>query len=168
MKKYFCVLICLYFLCSAVNLQAQKVFERRGQAIYIELLGSGFAYSLNYESRFSQKTGGLGGRIGVSYVGDWFALPVNVNYLLSKKKEKHFLEIGAGFTYFKYKEPILYGGKMIDSQTMPALTFMYRYHPRYGKFSFRFGMTPLYGYLNEGDTDKVFFPLFGVSLGKVF
>lgn len=168
MKKYICYLCLFYFLILSNNLNAQKVYERRGQTVYLEMIGSGFIYSLNYESRFSQKTGGLGGRVGFSYVSDWFAVPVNVNYLLSKKKEKHFLEIGAGFTYFKYNEPQLFGGEMIDSQVMPAITFMYRYHPRYGKFLLRFGMTPLYGYLDEGDTEKIFFPLFGLSLGKVF
>ena len=60
-------LFSILFLLMSTTLEAQ-VYDRRGQAIYFEMAGSGFPYSLNYETRFKEKTEGLGARLGIGYI----------------------------------------------------------------------------------------------------
>lgn len=168
MKKKNIVFCLFIFFCFASDSAAQEVYERRGQAIYLELFGSGFIYSLNYETRFQQKTEGLGARIGVSYIGEWLTVPANINFLLGKKGKSHFLELGAGVTYINYNEPQTFGSKTIEQQWAPAFTIMYRLHPRYGKFFFKIGITPLYGNFLEEEEEKQLIPLFGIAFGRAF
>lgn len=155
------------FLFMGFTLEGQ-VYDRRGQVIYLELAGSGFPFSLNYETRFAQKTEGFGARIGVGYIAEQFSIPMNVNFLLGKEGSNHFLELGVGATYFIYTEPTLLGGKLRDSQLAGAFTIMYRLHPRYGKFFFKIGITPLVGYWEEDQEGIESFPMFGAAFGRAF
>jgi hypothetical protein len=73
----------------------------RAQNINFEIGGSGFFYSINYDTRFSEQRGGLGGRVGF---GIWtpgtqkfYTFPFQLSYLLGKKR--NFLELGAGVTF---------------------------------------------------------------------
>ena len=70
------------------------------QSVYFELGGPGIA-SFNYDTRFSGREGGIGGRIGVggySIDGDGVVfVPVGINYLLGKDT-RHYFEIGGGVT----------------------------------------------------------------------
>lgn len=73
------------------------------QGVYAEAYGPGMAYSVNYDVRFRDKHNGLGFRVGAGY---WtyspeslyrIAVPVQLNYLLGRKK--HMLDLGAGATF---------------------------------------------------------------------
>lgn len=161
----------LFFFSFFLSDTEGQVYDRRGQTIYAEFGGSAFVYSINYESRFAAKTGGFGGRIGISYVGDWVAIPLQLNLLIGKKDSNKFFEIGGGICYFKYREPFEVGDRSFDQQTMGALSFMYRRHPRYGKFMWKVGITPLIGYWQDDDDGKAVLgvlPMFGLAFGKAF
>jgi|GEM_PF-3396551 len=96
------------------------------QSVYFELGGPGIA-SFNYDLRFSGKQKGIGARIGFgsSFDGNSvFYLPIGINYLIGK--EKHFFEMGAGFTpVFGNKHP----GDSAISESFGHLLFGYRFQP---------------------------------------
>jgi hypothetical protein len=166
--KFLFLIFLFHFTFNDVHSQ---VFDRRGQAIYVELMGNGLIYSVNYESRFSAKTGGLGGRIGISHVGDWLAVPVQLNFLIGKKDSNKFFEIGGGVTYIKYTEPFEVGDRTFEQQTLTTLSFMFRRHPRYGKWMWKVGLTPLIGYLSDDDEGKAqmtIWPWIGIGIGRAF
>lgn len=164
------VLIGFIFLFFLPESEAQ-VYDRRGKAIYLELGGNAFVYSVNFDIRFKEQTGGLGARVGFSTVGDWIATPVMLTYMFGKKDSNHFFEFGGGVTYFNYDEPLEIGDRSFDQQTMATLAFMYRRQPRYGKFVFRVGITPIVGYWEESDNGEALLgvlPMFGMSFGRAF
>jgi len=122
--------------------------ENKSQAVYLEVGGSGVSLSMNYDTRFTSKANGWGGRIGVGYLGDFFGgitVPLVINYLVGEKKD--FLEIGAGATYH-------------DSSVIGTLPIGYRRVSDSG-FTFRAGMALIYG-----DASLLFWPQ--VSLGHSF
>ena len=153
MKKIlfiFCVSIGAFHFASAQS----------AQSVYFELGGPGIA-SFNYDTRFSGREGGIGGRIGVGGysvdgVGVVF-LPVGINYLLGKDT-RHYFEIGAGVT------PV-FGtgdGDGTFSELFGHLLFGYRLQPIGGGFTFRAFICPIYG---NGD----FIPYYaGLSFGYKF
>jgi hypothetical protein len=150
-----------------------QVYDRRGKAIYLELGGNAFAYSVNFDIRFKEQTGGLGARVGFSTVGDWIATPVMLTYMTGKKDSNHFFEFGGGVTYFNYEEPYVVGNKSLDQQFSATFAFMYRRQPRYGKFVFRVGITPLVGYWDwqageDSEATLGVLPMFGMSFGRAF
>lgn len=114
MKKSFIVLSCL---CACVismqakaretNNMALKDTAKRAQAVYLELPGNGIIYSLNYDTRFSKRQNGIGGRIGAGFTpiggGMLFSMPIMVNYLTGKKNG-HF-EGGIGAAYAGRNSP---------------------------------------------------------------
>ncbi|TWR23816.1 hypothetical protein FPZ42_18730 [Mucilaginibacter achroorhodeus] len=84
----------------------KSLFNQRGKTLYLELLGAGVYYSLNYDIRFAGKQNGVGARAGVVYFksqgeGETFAIPLLINYLIGKRS--HYLEIGAGGLFFYHK-----------------------------------------------------------------
>jgi hypothetical protein len=64
-----------------------RVCSAQAKSVYVELAGPGIA-SINFDSRFTKKEGGIGGRIGVGYFKidetSLLTVPVAINYLLSK------------------------------------------------------------------------------------
>ncbi|RYY06349.1 MAG: hypothetical protein EOP43_06620, partial [Sphingobacteriaceae bacterium] len=89
-------------------MQAQQLIdsnETRAQNVYIELLGQGLLLTANYDTRFSNKRNGIGGRVGVGFGtlplsnNTVFTIPIGLNYLIGKKI--NFFEIGLGATYLK-------------------------------------------------------------------
>ena len=166
------ILIGLLFFFFLPKPEAQ-VYDRRGKAIYVELGGNAFAYSVNFDTRFKETTGGLGARVGFSTVGDWFAVPIMISYMTGKKDSNHFFEVSAGMTYFNYEEAYIVGNKSLDEQFSATFSFMYRRQPRYGKFVFRVGITPLVGYWDwqesdNGEATLGVLPMFGMSFGRAF
>lgn len=97
-----------------INLLFQNPLEERkgiSQAVFLELLGNGGIYSLNYDRRFKKgKRDGWGVRAGFGFLNisdsnatssqsiKTLAIPVDVNYLFGKKKGA--IEVGAGLTWF--------------------------------------------------------------------
>ncbi len=138
----------------------QMASAQSAKSFYFELGGPGLA-SFNFDTRFSAKEDGLGGRIGigglsVDGVGVVF-LPVGLNYLLGKDS-RHYFEIGAGVT------PVFgnNGGDGDFSETFGHLLFGYRLQPLNGGFTFRAFINPLFG-------NGFFIPYYaGLSFGYKF
>ena len=155
MKKLFILVVVVMAIGHTATAQSAK-------SVYFELGGPGLA-SVNFDTRFGAKEGGLGGRIGVGgfSVGGSGVLfiPIAVNYLLGKDTKNYF-EIGAGIT------PVLGTGDLNDdgnfSGTFGHLNFGYRLQPQNGGFTFRAFITPIFG-------SGFFIPYFGgVSFGYKF
>jgi hypothetical protein len=148
------LLIVLFIICS---------FLVRGQAsaktIYAEFLGPGIS-SINYDMRLKGQEGiGVRGGVGYALVEgsitinnntsstkiSLFTFPIGVNYLIGKNTV-HFFEIGAGYT------PVLVRVKedntLTDnnfSNSFGHIHFGYRKQPKENGFSFRAGVTPIFG-----------------------
>lgn len=148
-------------------------------SIYVEGLGPGILYSINYDRNF----GDFAGRVGFSYIGlsasassssggseahaSWITVPLTVSYLGIGSK-KNMLELGAGVTVvhvgagastFATKdaksesasETLLFGDLIIG----------YRLQPPDGGFTLRTGLSPVFGH-------GVFLPLPYLALGGTF
>ena len=161
------------FICDISNAQKilttakdsvyKTLFNRRGKSIYFEAGGPGVLYSINYDVRFSKTQNGVGIRAGISYFPrnqneNLITVPVIVNYLAGKKG--HYLELGAGATFFHFNaiEDIFFYSDNSESnphsvdyvpklhgQTgiIGSLNVGYRYQPLKGGFTFRAGGGPM-------------------------
>lgn len=146
---------------------AQDGQRTRSQAVYMEVLGNGLTYSLNYDTRFSQSLKGLGGRAGIGYVAidgnSLTTIPLVVNYLFGK--DKHYFEVGAGATLLSAAAssdfgPVGSGEK--GSTFIGTMSLGYRLEPLDGGFTFRAGITPIFD-------RTTFFPFWPqVSFGYAF
>ncbi len=137
------------------------ISAQSAKSVYFELGGPGIA-SFNFDTRFSGRQGGLGGRIGVGYskfVGDGssvFYLPLGINYLIGK--EKHFFEMGAGVT------PVfgVDNGDTVISEPFGHLIFGYRFQSPKDGFTFRAFACPVFNSID-------FIPYYGgLSVGYKF
>ena len=152
---------------SVVHSNADSALNARAQNVYIELGGPGLLFSANYDTRFSQRRDGLGGRIGLGFIASGgvsvVTVPVQLNYLLGKT-DKYF-EIGLGATYASFHT----GADFLSLNTNPVtantvlgtMTFGYRYQPVDGGFNFRASFNPIFDSSN-------FVPYFGLSFGYTF
>ena len=136
-------------------------------SIFLELLGNGIAYSLNYDHKIFNH---LSARIGGMYAPwndqnsdqnlTFVVVPVMANYLLGNGSSR--LEVGAGVSY-SYASGNL---NRIDDFTGGSVTAFtstlgYRLQPTDGGFLFRIGFTPTF--FKQG-----MLPLVGLSLGGTF
>lgn len=145
-------------------------------ALYVDLLGPGLIYSLNYDREIIPD---LSARIGISYMslgassGDgtasvsfsYLAVPITASYL-GIGSQNNCLELGGGPVIMNFK-----GSGLVESNdekvaagasvTTLALTGMagYRHQPSDGGFVFRIGVSPMmvfganfvpWGYLSLG------------------
>jgi hypothetical protein len=145
-------------------------------ALYVDLLGPGLLYSLNYDREIIPD---LSARIGISYMslgassGDgsasvsfsYLAVPITASYL-GIGSQNNCLELGGGPVIMNFK-----GSGLVKSNdesvsagasvTTLALTGMagYRHQPADGGFVFRIGVSPMmvlganfvpWGYLSLG------------------
>lgn len=140
-----------------------EVPEKRAQNIYIELGAQGLLLTANYDTRFSNKRNGLGGRIGFGGIGGSGAglitVPISLNYLLGNGK--NFFEIGLGATYAHLSAHDDYFFGDGGSTVVGTMAFMYRLQPIVSGFTFRGGLTPVF-------SSSGFFPFYGISLGYTF
>jgi len=154
-------------------------------AIYLEGLGPGLLYSVNYDRSFGDFAGRVGfGYLSLSVTGtsdsgsgpvqetssaSFFTVPITVSYLGVGSK-RNMLELGAGATIVHVGA----GASAIDAKSSTsenaAATFVfpvgivgYRYQPPHGGFLFRAGLSPIFG----GST-LVVLPLPYLALGGVF
>ncbi|MDP4263304.1 MAG: hypothetical protein Q8941_12320 [Bacteroidota bacterium] len=160
MRKIFLLSGILFCLSVFVNAQGTAM------SVYAELGGPGLA-SINFDTRFSKKEGGFGGRIGVggfslrddftgNRVGIVF-LPIGVNYLMGRDNRNYF-EIGGGVT------PVFGTGEISNdfSGTFGHIIIGYRSQPANGGFTFRAFICPIFG-------NGVFIPYYaGLSFGYKF
>ena len=156
MKRIVIAILTLFVFAGSAHSQAAK-------SIYFELGGPGLA-SINFDTRFSSKEDGLGGRIGVggfSIDGTGVVfVPISINYLLGKDGKNYF-EIGGGITPTFVSDNTTNDDDNFTS-TFGHLNFGYRLQPANGGFTFRAFITPLFGGWG-------FFPYWGgVSFGYKF
>jgi len=154
MKK----ILLLVVLASALD----TAFSQSAQAAYFELGGPGLA-SFNFDTRFSKREDGFGGRIGfggfsIGGAGAVF-IPIGLNYLIGKDGKNYF-ELGGGVT------PVLgfnnTSGSDAFSTTFGHLNFGYRMQPKDGGFFFRAAINPVFG-------KGFFWPYYGgVAFGYKF
>jgi hypothetical protein len=140
-----------------VTLMATGAYSQ-AKSIYAELGGPGLA-SINFDTRFSKKEDGLGGRIGIgglSIDGEGAVfVPIGLNYILGKDSRNYF-EMGAGVT------PVIGTGSGDFAETFGHILFGYRMQPKDGGFTFRAFINPVFG-------SGFFVPYYGgVSFGYKF
>ena len=152
----------IFILIAVVTVSASSI----AQTGFVELGGPGLA-SINFDTRFSKKSDGIGGRVGIggfsfresftdTRAGVVF-LPVGLNYIFSKNNRNYF-EIGAGVT------PVFGTGDLSSdfSETFGHLILGYRMQPEEGGFTFRAFVCPIFG-------NGVFIPYYGgISFGYKF
>jgi len=160
-------------------LYAQEVQKVAKNAIYIEGLGNGVIYSLNYERNVGNN---LSIRVGVGYFGasgeatykdtgkkeeivaNIGTFPIMANYFIGKGRHK--IEIGGGmvlFTISAHGDEVSSNGIKFKAGLLPALTgtLGWRYQPREGGLVFKIAFTPIF---NLGS----FLPYGGISVGYSF
>jgi len=151
MKKYLLFSLHIFFISGLYAVKAQELVpEPKRNTIFVELLGNGGIYSLNYDRiLISKEKWKLAGRAGVSYFNffddfntQFYAIPLEVSHLLGKGN--HFLETGLGFTpLYKTSEGI--GEININQETLFLISTArlgYRYQRKDGGFFFKAGWTP--------------------------
>lgn len=136
--------------------------QKAAKAAYVQLGGPGLA-SVNFDTRFTPREDGIGGRIGIGGFSiddvSILTLPVGVNYLIGKD-QKNYFEIGAGFTYINGGVDDISSDNF--SESYGNLTFGYRLAPAAGGFFFKAEITPVFG-------KGFFLPYFGgVGFGYKF
>ena len=161
-----------FVLCLALSITAfaqkaptEKRFSPKAQQVYVEALGAGVLYSINYDQRLFYKENGLGIRIGASrYKGDGgenrSTVPVQLNYLFGNAGR--YFELGVGTTYG--------GGKDVSNETsgdfIGTATIGYRRQPYQTKgLTWRLALTPLFVFQPN---DLIVLPWIGGSLGFRF
>ena len=150
----FVALCCCVGSSSLANAQVSgEAFSPRFEpnSVYLEILGNGVLYSVNYDRRFTDHVGGRLGfmifsaesednpneRISVALI------PVMVNFLVGTGSSRLELGIGPLFAAAaaETEEPETISGAGLGGVTT---TFGYRYQPTDGGFVFRVGLTPFY------------------------
>lgn len=166
---------------------AQEADKTPTQSVYLELGGAGLSYSLNYDFRFDKNNiNSWGMRVGASGYSlereSLFTFPVQATRLFGQ--EKHFFEVGGGFTVMAFKTTnydYYYSGsgggytQSVESEdfhfilpvngspnVMGTLTFAYRRIPVNGGVMWRAALTPIFN-------SNGLWPLFaGISFGYAF
>lgn len=134
--------------------------------IYIEFLGNGGIYSLNYERRLGKR---IWGRAGASYFPAAYeglaTFPVGVSYLFGKHSK--FFELGLGTTLFSAgSDDLLFdfdenGGKQFSAGI--SATIGYRFQPPKNDLLFKVALVPAYIPLSSAFAVSA-----GLSLGYSF
>ncbi len=143
-------------------------------AIFVEGLGNGLIYSVNYERLLGSPDVGL--RVGASYMSigasgggassrvSWASFPLVASYYFGSPSHK--LQLGVGATVVHVTGSASSGslvGSASGITAIPTAVVGYRYIPRDGGFAFSVGFTPMY-VPGEGGG---FLPWGGLSLGAV-
>ncbi|HMV25837.1 MAG TPA: hypothetical protein PLH27_02995 [bacterium] len=148
------VLVFICFFCSTATISAQV---KTPNAVYVEVIGNGGFYSVNYERLFCNY---FGFRVGASYlylgdVGQYASFPILANFFMGGKHHK--FELGVGCTVMN-DAPV---GEFSnwDTKYFRTITLGYRYQSK--ENFFRIGFTPLF-------TGHEIIPLGGISFGRAF
>jgi hypothetical protein len=155
MKKISILLLVAITVSLAAKSQAAK-------SVYAELGGAGLA-SINFDTRFTNSEGGIGGRIGMGGFsvdgGSILLFPIGLNYLIGKD-QKNYFELGAGATIVTASSNVT--GDQPYTGSFGHLTIGYRLQPKAGGFTFRAAITPIFG-------SGTFWPYWaGISFGYKF
>lgn len=133
---------------------AERDMARNG--MYLEVLGSGLLYSLNYDRRFSDS---FTARIGYGGIGRAGAVPLTANYLAGRGN--HRLELGIGPVFVFAPDDLEDEFSDVSGSLSGTAILGYRYQPIAGGWLFRAALTPLF---SEGG----FLPWVGLSVGRAF
>lgn len=136
------LLITFSCLSQSEKEQADRLSNKN--AIYLELLGSGLFYSINYDRILITKTKlALSGRIGLSYfpiTNFWdfhtFSIPLELNLLIGK--ENKYFEIGLSSLYQQNFDEMNTSRSLFGSFRLG-----YRYQKNDDGLIYRIGLTPL-------------------------
>jgi|SRR5579859_1281666 len=136
-------------------------------ALYVELLGAGLFYSLNYDHAF----GPIAPRIGLGYFAingaSWVSIPVTVSYL-GIGGLKHMFEVGAGVSINTFSAGVSFAGAGSSASATDVygvVVLGYRYQPPDGGFFLRAGVSPIFG---GGANSAFFLPWPHLGLGATF
>ena len=128
--------------------------------LYVELLGPGILYSINYDTRFGKKEKGFGMRAGLGITYDQgdgaFMIPVGLNYLTGHGG--NYFEMGGGAT--------LVTGDLLEGQGVYGFLSLGYRRQAYKKkgVTWRAAFTPLF-FFEDGFT---LIPWAGFSVGYRF
>ena len=176
MKKSFLLFVAIAGLSLTFN---QPLLAQESQDVkklfYAELSGPGMIMSANFDSRFNPNTVlGLGYRLGAGFAiktdseperitKTYYSFPVGLNYLFGQPHSNFIFEVGAGVSFLTRKVSLYtYSGNEKQGRMVGFASFMYRYMPVDGGFSFRVGFTPIIG--TAGDL----FPMAAIGFGYAF
>jgi hypothetical protein len=147
----------------AQGVEREMKTSANASQVYLELGGSGIAYSINYDGRFAKMENGFGVRVGVGGAGGssggYFALPMQVNYLLGNSGQ--YMELGAGATFLTAGLD-LFDNSGSSSTFVGTATIGFRKQP-FGKkgLTWRIAFTPFIA-------ESTFVPWGGASVGYRF
>lgn len=126
------------------------------KAAYVEGLGNGLVMSFNFDTRFGEQPTGLGARIGIGgmSIGEFslITIPAGINYLAGKNGK--YFEAGLGITY---SSAGFLDYDLDQTPVIGTMTFGYRSQPVDGGFTWRIGLTPVFGAQNRADGGGIFF-----------
>jgi hypothetical protein len=172
-----CFSLIALLACGGPGLAQASAAPIARNAVFLELLGNGGLYSVNYERMLSDT---LALRVGFAtwnspalfYEGtppDRFTtVPVTVSYLLGGGERK--LELGGGVTFGRETRNRFSGDKKNSSFSSLTGIIGYRSQPPGRGYLFRAGVTPFYSF-DQGDEaypDPGFTLSAGVSFGYRF
>jgi hypothetical protein len=164
------------FLTPAVSVAQTASVPPGRNALYLELLGNGGLYSLNYDRRIADRTTvrvGIASWTAVDLIGHTDAetklltFPLLVNFVGGSGN--HHPELGGGLLLGRRTESAASGGESTASGIFNLTGVVgYRYQGR--GVVFRAGITPIYSFAGEDAAypDPGFFPSIGMSLGYPF
>jgi len=156
MKKMISLLLVSFAILSAGYAQTAA------KAVYLEVLGPGGLYSVNYDMRFTPTQNGLGFRVGFSTFSyqsvSIVTIPIGINYLIGH--ERNFFEVGVGYTYASISSKTRLKSKNFSSSFGNA-TLGYRFAPVKGGVFFKVELSPLLG-------NGFFIPWGGIGVGYKF
>ena len=152
MKKVFVLVIFVLFISNNIKAQAkQDIDSTANNNIYLEILGNGFFYSLNYERFFSRNFSVRGGIMifpasGTSEEGHTLDItilifPIMANYLINFGN--HNIELGIGPNLFYASGNTDVAGDFSGFAVGATARIGYLYYPTDGGFNIRFAYTPI-------------------------
>jgi len=176
------ILIILFFCFNTSISKAQ--FAKEKKVVYGEGGGAALVGSINYDSRFSNKSNlGFGFRIGIGgvpgqklsdvsnriYIEDpWkISIPIAINYLFGNEASAHTFELGVQSVYIPKNTVVNHWGgikpenEKNKNRIIPSLYAGYRRQPVKKGFVWRFGLSPF-------KLDNKIFMWFGASIGWKF
>lgn len=166
MKKIVFILI-LFLPVYCIHAQRKKdprLFRKN--TMFIEILGNGATFTLNYDRLLIQAKGfKIAGRIGYSIppkIHHITSIPLEISLLISDHGSHHF-EIGTGLSYIRglEKKDIIYdfvGARKFVSESLYApFRIGYRYQRQRGRLFLKAGVIPMFSiheFENEFDRDS--------------
>lgn len=148
--------------------------DARPNVAYLELLGSGGAWSANYERaagafrlRLGLASWSAGDSFGAGTTAYW-TVPLTISHVAGAGN--HHLESGAGVTFGRSDFTSSFDADERSQFTTLTAILGYRYQKPGGRFVFRAVLTPLFGLGTEDAAypEKGFFPSVGISVGRAF